>query len=917
MLASTLRHGIRAVLAFALTAAAVPPAAAAAQQPETGTISGRVTDEDGAPLPAVQVMVTGTRLGAVSDDDGAYVITNVPAGPVRVIARQIGRRPQTVTIMVVRGGTATRDFALASDPLTLEAVVVTGTRTPERKIESSTAITTLSAEEIEEREPRNTADVLKAVPGFYIESSGGEVGNNLFARGLPADGSYRYVALLEDGMPVFDATELSFVNADIFVRMDQTIDGIEAVRGGNSALFGSNAPGGVVNFISKTGGPEFGGTLAAVAGTSAMNRYDFNFGGPVTADWSFNVGGFWRYDDGVRHPGFPASRGGQIRGNITRDFDGGFVRLYAKYLNDRNIFYLPVPIQGGFDDEGELTDIGFVEGFPDDGTLTSREGVDLRVPLPRSNGDLVLRLDDGQRQVGGNAQLQVGLDLGGGWSIENRLRYMSFDHQWNAMVPGDLADAATWAQGFVATTPGGATARLTCTNVREDGVPVVFGTAACPTGNGLVSLAGQWHVEVPMTSVADQLQLTRDLDLGGTSHTLTLGSYFSHYTADNRWFFNNILTNVQDQPHFLDLTILNAGGAPVRQVTSNGFRRYLDLFVNGTGNVTVASAFAGDQIAFGDRLRLDLGARFEHNRIRSDVENTGTFDVDTTDAGTGVNYGIGTFDRVNVSFDEWAASVGLNYLLSEQAAVYARGSRGYKMPILSNYLFATDPADPSFPNTPERLLQAEGGLRLGSPRLGVSLVGYWLRIENFPSQDVRIVDGTTTFVSAFVGEARTIGAELEVVAMPVDFFRLTGSVTAQDPKYTDFFETATDIEGNPVRADRSGNRVRRVPRLVADLLGTASFGPLQLRGNWTYVGHRFSNNANTVDLPGFGVLNVGVGLGFANGITLEANALNVTQSNGLTEGNPRLDESLGGLSDIFLARPVLPRTFTAGLRYDF
>lgn len=883
---------------------AVPTVAA-----QGGTVTGTVTDENGAPLSSAQIVLRGTGLGAVTAADGTYRIANVPAASQVLLARMIGRRPDSAVVMVLDGQSATRDFTLLSDPLNLEALVVTGTRTPERAIQSSSAITTINAEEVRERAPRSTADLLSAVPGFYVESSGGEVGGNLFARGLPADGSYRYVALMEDGMPVFDATELSFVNADIFVRVDENIDRVEALRGGSSALFGSNAPGGVVNFISKTGGPTFGGTLGATAGTSGMNRYDFNFNGPLVEEWGFSVGGFYRYDDGVRDPGFPASRGGQIKGNITRQFERGYVRLYAKYLNDRNVFYLPLPIEGTFDGDGSLNDIGFVAGFPDDGTLTSREGVDLRVPLPRNNGDLFLRLDDGQRQNGGSAQLEVGLDLGEDWSLTNRLRYMNVDHQWNALLPFELVDANAWAQSFVTATPGGAGFQLLCTNVRDaDGNQVAFGSAACPTANNLLNLGGEWHVEVPMSSLANQFQLTKVLGAGGTRHTLTVGSYFSHYTADNRWFFNDIVTDVKDQPSFIDLRVLDGGGVPIRSVTDNGFRQYLGLFVNGRGGVTIASAFAGDQIQLGDRWRLDLGARYEHNDVESDVENTATFDVNTTDAGTGASFGTGTFRRVDVGFDEWAASVGVNYQLTEQSAVYLRGSRGYKMPILSNYLFATDPTSESFPDQAEQLLQAEGGFKLGSPRLGLSLGAYWLQIEDFPSQDVQVVDGVTQFVTAFVGKARTIGAEAEVVAQPVDYFRINASVTVQDPKYTEFLEGGEDL---------SGNRIRRIPRLISDLSGTLLYDRFSFRANWNVVGSRFSNNSNSIDLPAFGVINLGASYGLDNGLTFQANALNLLDGHGLTEGNPRVDESLGGLSNIFLARPILPRTFTAGIRYGF
>ena len=78
------------------------------------------------------------------------------------------------------------------------------------------------------------------------------------------------------------------------------------------------------------------------------------------------------------------------------------------------------------------------------------------------------------------------------------------------------------------------------------------------------------------------------------------------------------------------------------------------------------------------------------------------------------------------------------------------------------------------------------------------------------------------------------------------------------------------------------------------------------------MGHRFSNNGNTVDLPGFGQFNVRAGYTFEN-FTLDLSLFNALNSIGLTEGNPRVDESLGAVPDIFLARPVLPRRLMLSL----
>ncbi|UCE06152.1 MAG: TonB-dependent receptor plug domain-containing protein, partial [bacterium] len=240
----------------------------------------------------------------------------------------IGYRQQTALISVKANETANQNFSLIQDLIQMDEIVITATRNPLIKRESSVAITTRTLEQINDIAPRNTAHLLRVVPGFYVESSGGEVRGNLFARGLPADGSYYYIALMEDGMPVYDVPSLSFVNADIFVRVDENIDRIEAVRGGNSALFGSNAPGGVINFIGRSGGNKLSATLKTTLGTGDLARYDFNINGPIGDEWRFNLSGFYRLDDGIRDPGFRASKGGQIKGNLTRLFSNGYIKFY-------------------------------------------------------------------------------------------------------------------------------------------------------------------------------------------------------------------------------------------------------------------------------------------------------------------------------------------------------------------------------------------------------------------------------------------------------------------------------------------------------------------------------------------------------------------------------------------------------------
>ena len=248
-----------------------------------------------------------------------------------------------MSVTVAADQRAAQNFTMVEDPLSLSSVVVTGTATPRVNQEASVAISTLTPELIAQAAPRSTTEMLRYVPGFTrVESSGGEVNQNITMRGILG---VEYVMFMEDGLPVFPTMHTFFMNADNLFRPDENIDQLEVVRGGSSALYGSNTPGAIANFINKTGGPELHGSFKVSAATQGLARYDMNTNGPLGDDWRFNIGGFYRYDHGVRDPGFPGISGGQLKGNLTRLLSNGYLRVSAKYINDRNQFILDLPFQ--------------------------------------------------------------------------------------------------------------------------------------------------------------------------------------------------------------------------------------------------------------------------------------------------------------------------------------------------------------------------------------------------------------------------------------------------------------------------------------------------------------------------------------------------------------------------------------------
>jgi outer membrane receptor protein involved in Fe transport len=172
----------------------------------------------------------------------------------------------------------------AAEPL--EEVVVTG-RVGARELtkpELSYAATTVDADRLRFIAPLSTAEAFKSVPGFWVEASGGEASNNVRSRGIPTDG-YSSVTIQEDGLTIQHDGGLGWLNADQSFRMDETIARVEAVRGGPSAIFAANSPGGVVNFITRKPADTAEGLVKLQVGDYGMYRTDFYFGSPLGERW--------------------------------------------------------------------------------------------------------------------------------------------------------------------------------------------------------------------------------------------------------------------------------------------------------------------------------------------------------------------------------------------------------------------------------------------------------------------------------------------------------------------------------------------------------------------------------------------------------------------------------------------------------
>ena len=221
-------------------------------------------------------------------------------------------------------------------------IVVTGSARAQRRFDVSYAVNSLSQDDVLAAAPKNYAELLGNVPGIHIEATGGEVQNITRVRGIPTDRGY--LIFQQDGLPLYHEIDGYFFNSgEGMNRFDLMTERVEIVRGGPAPVYASNAAA-IANNITVTGSDVSRGKVQLTLGDTGLFRIDGMQSGKLGEKTYFAVGGFLRHHDGYRKSGFPSDQGGQIRANLKHDFDNGFVKLTGTYVNDKNLFYLPIPV---------------------------------------------------------------------------------------------------------------------------------------------------------------------------------------------------------------------------------------------------------------------------------------------------------------------------------------------------------------------------------------------------------------------------------------------------------------------------------------------------------------------------------------------------------------------------------------------
>ncbi|HEX6068371.1 MAG TPA: TonB-dependent receptor [Longimicrobiaceae bacterium] len=256
-----------------------PRPGAAQSGPQVG---GVVRDEEGRPLPGVQVFSPTTRSGTLTDAEGRFALRGLPAGRFELRFTHLGYAPERVRVSEsAQAGPIA--VVMRSTPLNIPGMQVTATPGGRDPLAVTQATSQLSGKELEREMGSTLAQTLRTQPGIAVRFMG-PAATMPVIRGLTGD----RVLVLQDGQRTAD---LAGSANDHGVTIDPlAAQRVEIVRGPATLLYGNNAVGGVVNVISDDIPTVVPAGVAGSAGVQSESAFP---GAAVSARAAVPLGSGW------------------------------------------------------------------------------------------------------------------------------------------------------------------------------------------------------------------------------------------------------------------------------------------------------------------------------------------------------------------------------------------------------------------------------------------------------------------------------------------------------------------------------------------------------------------------------------------------------------------------------------------------
>jgi len=591
--------------------------------------------------------------------------------------------------------------------------------------------------------------------------------------------------------------------------------------------------------------------------------------------------------------------------------------VYASRLDDRTIFYLPIPLADPRNPARSLSHLL----DPLTGTLTSNDIRNVRIrTLDGTPGGASVNedLSDGIHPRVSVIGASIEQRFGAGWTLADKVRHTEGSVKFNALfsvtAPQDAAafQAAQLSRAQAGFGPAVTRLAYVLANARgAGGARIAFDPAGT---DNLVLQGGWWSVDTKFSNVMNDFRLTKALSgIGPGSHALTGGLYFSDYTFKQSRLFNSMLLEMRNRPRALDLIALDNAGNTLGSVTENGFLDYgNNSDPGGKVDGRLRALYVADEWRLTERLRLDAGVRHQDTRqsgyaMRRTTQNLGNPSTLADDAVGGPS---GSVDARREHLTGTAWTVGANQDIWPSLGAFARYTSSFRTPALADIYTGATQA----PAVNSRVRQAEIGTKHRLPDGSAYVTAFWNRFDPLRDSALTAQAGGQVVTTRFVSTTENYGVELEGNWRVVPKVELAGSLTLQNPRY----KGLTVLTTGQALAAVEGNQIRRFPKVLASF--TPSYDVVaygrraKVYATLFHEGTRFVDANNSTRLPAFTTLDAGVIVDLDRHLRLQVAGSNLTNRIALTEGNPRTDALVGqGTSDAIYARPIFGRTVRLSL----
>ncbi len=708
---------------------------------QEGTVSGIVRADSGSPLPGVSIIVKGTTTGTISNFDGEYSL-KASQGDILEFS-SIGFETLQITV----GSNSKIDVQLNTDVSILNEVVISSTRKPVRILQATTAINSIRIADIETKQPESFTEAIENTPGVTVDNSSGRKGT-FRIRGFP--GGNVYTTTLIDGLPASATADLSGGTQE-FYGIDPSIGRIEVVRGAAATLFGRAAAAGAINIISKTGGERHSGSFSFLKYNNVSGeghqydgdvdyRADWNLNGPISDKLRYNVGGYVINDSGNKEQA-NKDVGAQVRANLDWLISQtSSIRISGSFLNNQ--------FQNVTDAVYDLSTEEIGAGFStyntfynDPRQLFNPNGIVASggQPVLDTDGNVIRNnpADNREEATGGYIAIDALFDLGSGWSFNEKLKYQ--DLQFD--------------------------------DINEIGLTGFF------TAESSI-LRFQSGARNQVKDFISETRFSKYIEGTTAKHNISFGLYLGNSNRDRLGINYLYRSSVSPRPDFF-------GGffGPPGPLSNNSS-------ISGTTSHREEKStgiFIGDEMVFNDKLSINIAFRYDwlDASFSNNPDKLRRRDIDYDPEEPMEN---------NQEFNDYSGSIGVNYLIGKNSAIYGNYLRAFSLNAITNI-------NQEAPEDNEVINSLEIGYRAGLGDLTLDATFFNTKIDN---RLTSIFDADLAeFVIRPAGSNKIIGAEIALNYTPkaIKGLLLSGSYTRQNSEYDDFIVPLSRDGDGEINAD--------------------------------------------------------------------------------------------------------------------